>query len=50
MLKEDFDVVDFNKFWREFWFGFVREVKDVEGFCVLFVEMEKESLDVLKKV
>lgn len=49
MPKEDSDAVDSNKLWREFRFGFAREVKDAEGFCVLLAEMEKESLDALKK-
>lgn len=47
--SEESDAAEPNKLWREFRFGFSREVKDAEGFCVLLAEMEKESLDALKK-
>ena len=47
--SEESDAAEPNELWREFRFGFAREVKDAEGFCVLLAEMEKESLDALKK-
>lgn len=47
--SEESEATEPNKLWREFRFGFAREVKDAEGFCVLLAEMEKESLNALKK-
>ncbi|CAK9215362.1 unnamed protein product [Sphagnum troendelagicum] len=38
-----------NKLWKEFRFGFSREVRDAEAFCSLLAEMEKESLEAMNR-
>jgi hypothetical protein len=38
-----------NKLWKEFRFGFSREVRDAGAFCSLLAEMEKESLEAMNR-